>query len=257
LQDMLADSHCIPIHDDVLVTDGFCQLGPVGFAHGIHDTLCFTNNSGARVCARVQAFKAQVQACRCIVCRCGELACSICCVCPNRLCNQPTLSVSPSPSEPPTFVAGTCTRCTYGSSGPCQSSSAIQDAFRCATHPRPRHCLSPLSCRSCNQLEVRTTTRSVHCAVAAPSLRGTMFLARASWMVTVGCPPALLAPSNAHALHAPTALPDLAMVPKAGAQHTTAPAVRRVGALLATSSAALGSLLSHPTGPAPLAQGAV
>jgi hypothetical protein len=84
-----------------------------------------------------------------------------------------------------------------------------------------------------------------------------MLLARASWMVTVGCPTALLAPSSAHALNAPTALPDLATVPKAGAQHTTAPAAQRVGALPATSSAALGSLLSHPTGPAPRAQGAV
>ena len=52
LQDMLADSHCIPISDDVLVTDGFCHPGPVGFAHDIHDTLCFTNNSGACVRAR-------------------------------------------------------------------------------------------------------------------------------------------------------------------------------------------------------------
>ena len=52
MQDMLADSHCIPISDDVLVPDGFCHPGPVGFAHDIHDTLCFTNNSGACVRAR-------------------------------------------------------------------------------------------------------------------------------------------------------------------------------------------------------------
>ena len=93
-------------------------------------------------------------------------------------------------------------------------------------------------------------------AVAAPCLEATMLPAQASGKVERT--PALLAPSSAHALHAPTALPDLATAPKAAARHTTGTAVSGwtpVGAPQATSSAALVSLQSHPTGPAPFAQG--